>query len=51
MKNKKEQPTITNSVLKVTASEEFDLDKELEAENLLNKSISELLAENNDKKN
>jgi hypothetical protein len=47
---KKEKPIITSSTLKVTASEEFDLDKELEAENILNKSISELLEKNNDKK-
>jgi hypothetical protein len=39
-----------NSTLKVTASEELDLEKELLAENTLNKTISELLEENNDEK-
>jgi hypothetical protein len=39
-----------NSTLKVTASEQIDLEKELLAENILNKTLSELLEENNDEK-
>lgn len=36
------------STLKVTASEDLDIQKDLEAENASNKSLDELLAENNE---
>lgn len=39
-----------NSTLKITASEEIDIEQELKAENATNKTISELLEDNNDKK-
>lgn len=39
-----------NSTLKITASEEIDIEQELKAENTTNKTISELLEDNNDKK-
>jgi hypothetical protein len=38
------------STLKVTASEDLDIQKDLESENASNKSIDELLAENNESK-
>lgn len=36
------------STLKITASEELDIQKDLETENESNKSIDELLAEDNE---
>lgn len=38
------------STLKVVASEELNIEKDLALENTSNKSISELLVENNEKK-
>lgn len=38
------------STLKVTASEDIDIQKDLEAKNVLNKNISELLEETNEEK-
>lgn len=38
------------STLKVTASEDLDIKKDLESQNESNKSLDELLAENNESK-
>lgn len=39
-------PTFVDSELKVTASEDLDINKELAAENTTNKTLDQILAEN-----
>lgn len=50
MVNSENNVTFVNSTLKVTAKEEIDLNKELAYENESNKSIDQLLQDQNDKK-
>jgi hypothetical protein len=39
-------PTFVDSELKVTASEDLDINKELASENTTNKTLDQILAEN-----
>lgn len=48
MINFEHNPTFVNSTLKVTAKEDIDPNKELASENLQNKTIDQLLQEQNE---
>jgi hypothetical protein len=50
MINSENEPVFVESILKVTASTDIDVSKELAAENNTNKTIEELLEESNGEK-
>jgi hypothetical protein len=43
-------PVFTESILKVTASEDLNIESDLLAENINNKTIAELIEDSNEKK-